>query len=41
MLSGNSPDWAMQLVGSTSAALFLVAGFTVFKRLETGLADVA
>jgi ABC-2 type transport system permease protein/lipopolysaccharide transport system permease protein len=41
MLEGNSPDWAMQLVGATSAVLFLLGGFTVFKRLETGLADVA
>jgi ABC-type polysaccharide/polyol phosphate export permease len=41
LLEGHSLDWAMQLLGATSAVLVLLGGFTVFKRLETGLADVA
>jgi ABC-type polysaccharide/polyol phosphate export permease len=41
VLAGQSPDWASQLVGAVSALLVLVAGFAVFKRLETGLADFA
>jgi ABC-type polysaccharide/polyol phosphate export permease len=41
VLLGQSPDWMSVLVGGASAALVLVAGYVLFKRLETGIADFA
>jgi ABC-type polysaccharide/polyol phosphate export permease len=41
VLLGHSPDWTMQIVGAASASAVLAGGFMLFKRLETGLADVA
>lgn len=41
VLYGLAPNWELLLLGSISATLALVAGYTIFKRLETGLADVA
>ena len=41
VLLGQGPDWTIQLVGAASALAVLVGGFLLFKRLETGLADVA
>jgi ABC-type polysaccharide/polyol phosphate export permease len=41
VLLGEGPDWTSELVGGGSALLVLVGGFMLFKRLETGLADVA
>lgn len=41
MLLGQSPDWTIELVGAATALLVLGGGFMLFKRLETGIADVA
>jgi ABC-2 type transport system permease protein/lipopolysaccharide transport system permease protein len=41
MLLGQNPDWTIELVGAATALLVLGGGFMLFKRLETGLADVA
>lgn len=41
VLSGQAPHWSWLLAGGISSAAFLVAGFWLFKRLETGIADVA
>ncbi len=41
ILLGQHPDWTMELVGGSTAFLVLAGGFMLFKRLETGLADVA
>ncbi len=40
-VSGHTPDWLLLGVGSVSALIWLVVGFKLFKRLETGIADVA
>ena len=40
-LLGQSPDWTLELVGAGTASVVLAGGFLLFKRLETGLADVA
>ncbi len=41
VLQGLAPDWLLLGVGSVSAVVTLVLGFALFKRLETGIADVA
>src|SRR5262249_36157280 len=41
VLLGQNPDWTIELVGAGSAFAVLAAGFLMFKRLETGLADFA
>lgn len=41
VLYGLAPNWELLLLSSITATLALVLGYTVFKRLETGLADVA
>lgn len=41
VLLGEGPDWTSVLAGGSSALLLLAAGFILFKRLETGLADLA
>jgi len=41
MLLGLNPDWTTLLVGGSTSLIALVGGFLLFKRLETGLADVA
>ena len=41
VLYGQAPDWVPLLVGAGSAMLFLFAGFMIFKKLETRMADVA
>ncbi len=41
VLNGQAPDWLLLGVGSASSVLMLVLGFALFKRLETGIADVA
>jgi len=41
VLNGQAPQWASLGAGAASAFLFLAAGFVLFKRLETGMADVA
>jgi ABC-type polysaccharide/polyol phosphate export permease len=41
ILNGIAPNWVSLSVGSLSALLYLTGGFTLFKRLETGMADIA
>jgi ABC-2 type transport system permease protein/lipopolysaccharide transport system permease protein len=41
MLLGHSPDWQALAVGAASSLLVLSAGYWLFKRLETGIADIA
>jgi len=40
LLTGQSPQWQYLGVGAVSALVFLVVGFRLFKRLETGIADL-
>jgi ABC-type polysaccharide/polyol phosphate export permease len=41
VLLGQQPDWTLQLIGLGSSLVVLVGGYLLFKRLETGLADIA
>jgi ABC-2 type transport system permease protein/lipopolysaccharide transport system permease protein len=41
ILQGHNPEWASLAVGAVSALVYLLAGFKLFKRLETGMADIA
>jgi ABC-type polysaccharide/polyol phosphate export permease len=41
VLAGMSPNWISLGVGATSSLLYLLGGFLLFKRLETGMADIA
>ena len=41
VLHGLAPEWASLGVGAASAVLVLLGGFMLFKRLETGMADIA
>ncbi len=41
VLNGLPPHWSWLLVGAISSLVYLVGGFALFKRLETGIADVA
>jgi ABC-2 type transport system permease protein/lipopolysaccharide transport system permease protein len=41
VLEGLPPDWLLLGVGSISSLIALIGGFLLFKRLETGIADVA
>lgn len=41
VLLGEAPRWGLLGLGATSAVLVLVAGYLFFKRMETGIADVA
>jgi ABC-type polysaccharide/polyol phosphate export permease len=41
VLFGQPPNWGSLAAGATSSVLILLAGFKLFKRLETGIADVA
>jgi ABC-2 type transport system permease protein/lipopolysaccharide transport system permease protein len=41
VLLGTSPEWASYGAGTVSSLIVLVVGFAVFKRMETGIADVA
>lgn len=41
ILFGESPDWLTVLVGAASSVVYLFVAFRVFKRLETGIADIA
>jgi ABC-2 type transport system permease protein/lipopolysaccharide transport system permease protein len=41
VLLGQQPDWTLQLIGLASALVVLAGGYLLFKRLETGLADIA
>ncbi|MBA3806778.1 MAG: ABC transporter permease [Solirubrobacterales bacterium] len=41
VLTGIPPEWASLGVGAASSLLYLIGGFLLFKRLETGMADIA
>jgi len=41
VLMGLAPNWTQLLIGAASSVVVLVAGFAVFKKLETGIADIA
>jgi ABC-type polysaccharide/polyol phosphate export permease len=41
ILQGVPPDWQSLAVGTVASFLALFVGFVLFKRLETGIADVA
>ena len=42
ILYGLPPDWSLGgAAGASSAFAILVVGYVFFKRLETGIADVA
>ena len=41
MLLGLPPNWKLLLPGAVSALVVLVGGYLLFKRMETGFADVA
>jgi ABC-type polysaccharide/polyol phosphate export permease len=41
VLLGLPPDWGLMVPASISAVVVLVGGYLIFKRLETGFADVA
>jgi ABC-2 type transport system permease protein/lipopolysaccharide transport system permease protein len=41
LLYGQMPDWKLTGVAAASATLMLLVGYKIFKKLETGIADVA
>lgn len=41
MLYGYAPPWDLFIPASVSSIIWLVGGFLLFKKLETGIADVA
>jgi ABC-2 type transport system permease protein/lipopolysaccharide transport system permease protein len=41
VLMGLAPDWMSLAAGTTGALVVLVGGYRLFKRMETGIADVA
>ena len=41
VLLGTPPDWDLVGIAAVAATVWLVGGYVVFKRLETGFADVA
>jgi ABC-2 type transport system permease protein/lipopolysaccharide transport system permease protein len=41
VLLGTPPDWGLVGIAAAAAATWLAGGYLVFKRLETGFADVA
>ena len=41
VLLGTQPDWDLVGIAAAAAAVWLVGGYVLFKRLETGFADVA
>lgn len=41
VLYGQNPQWASLAVGTASALVVLAVGYRLFKRLETGIADIA
>jgi ABC-type polysaccharide/polyol phosphate export permease len=41
VLLGQAPDWGLLGLGAASSLVLLLGGYTLFKRLETGIADVA
>ncbi|WP_033220594.1 ABC transporter permease [Kitasatospora phosalacinea] len=41
LLYGDAPDARMTLIAAASSLVFLIGGYLLFKKLETGIADVA
>lgn len=41
VLLGQAPQWTALAAGAASSMVILLAGFALFKRLETGMADIA
>lgn len=41
VLHGQQPDWVPLGLGAGTSVLLLVVAYTLFKRLETGMADIA
>lgn len=41
VLFGEAPDWLPLAIGTGSSCALLVVAYTLFKRLETGIADIA
>ncbi|MFJ3793675.1 ABC transporter permease [Kitasatospora sp. NPDC090091] len=41
LLYGDAPDLALTSIAAVSSLVFLVGGYLLFKKLETGIADVA
>ncbi len=41
LLYGRAPDAALTTIAAVSSLVFLVGGYLLFKKLETGIADVA
>jgi len=41
VLFGKPPDWSELGLGAVGALLYFIIGYAIFKRMETGIADVA
>jgi ABC-2 type transport system permease protein/lipopolysaccharide transport system permease protein len=41
VLKGVAPNGISLAVGAASSLIYLIGGFLLFKRLETGMADIA
>ena len=41
VLYGHAPNWTSLGIGAASSLIYLLGGFLLFKRLETGMADIA
>jgi ABC-2 type transport system permease protein/lipopolysaccharide transport system permease protein len=41
MLLGHSPEWPLLGIAAISATLYCIAGYSIFKRLEVGFADIS
>lgn len=41
VLNGQPPQWTALAAGAVSSLVILIGGFALFKRLETGMADIA
>jgi ABC-type polysaccharide/polyol phosphate export permease len=41
VLNGNPPNWTSLGAGAISSLLYMIGGFVLFKRMETGMADIA
>lgn len=41
VLHGQSPEWGLVGIAAAASAVWLAGGYRVFKRLETGFADIA
>jgi ABC-type polysaccharide/polyol phosphate export permease len=41
LLLGHQPDWTLQAIGAGTSLVVLIGGYLLFKRLETGIADIA